>query len=114
MFVLQKEPRWTWPVRFSVPIDGGTYEEREFKATFRLVGDERRRELAPDGYPTLALLREAVVSLHDIVDEAGVALAHTPELLDALLSIPFIQLGIVRSYSDALAGFPVTKAERGN
>lgn len=114
MFKLLEEARWTWPVKVQVPVDGGAFEERQFRAHFRLIPPARRAELdaMPDGPDQL--LREAVVQLLDIVDEAGAPLAHSPELLDALIGIPWVRLGLLKSYMASLTGHAIGQAEAGN
>lgn len=112
MFTLQKEPRWTWPVKVKVPDDKGGLTEQQFRATFRLIEAWEERGRTYDG--TTTLLTEAVVELHDLVDEAGKALPHSPELLVALLRNPWIRSGLINSYVAAMNGMPISEAARGN
>lgn len=114
MFKKQEEARWTWPVKVQVPVDGGAFQEQHFRAHFRLIPPARRAELdaMPDG--TDQLLREAVLQVLDVTDEAGAALAHSPELLEALIGIPWVRLGLLRSYMSSLMGEALGQAEAGN
>lgn len=118
MFKRQEEPRWTWPVTVQVPFEDGAFQEQKFRAHFRLIPPARRAELdaMPDGADQL--LREAVLQVMDVTDEAGATLPHSPELLEALIGIPWVRLGLLRSYMAALTGQVLTgtlpPAEAGN
>jgi hypothetical protein len=118
MFKKQEEARWTWPVKVQVPVEGGAFQEQSFRAYFRLIPPVRRAELdaMPDGADQL--LREAVLQVLDVTDEAGAPLAHSAELLDALIGIPWVRLGLLRSYMAAMMGEALSQglppAEAGN
>lgn len=117
MFKLLEEPRWTWPVTVRVPVEGGL-EDRTFRAHFRLVPAPRRAELDAMADGTDQLLREAVLQVMDVTDEAGATLPHSPELLEALIGIPWVRMGLLRSYMEAMMGQApagiVPPAEAGN
>ncbi|MEI6158370.1 MAG: hypothetical protein WCP77_00940 [Roseococcus sp.] len=118
MFKRMEEPRWTWPVTVQVPVEDGALEEQKFRAYFRLIPPKRRAELDAMLDGTDQLLREAVLQVLDVTDEAGATLPHTPELLEALIGIPWVRLGLLRSYMAALSGQALTgmvaPAEAGN
>lgn len=104
MFKLVEEPRWTWPVTVQVPVENGAFEERKFRAYFRLIPPARRAELDMMVDGADQLLREAVLQVMDVTDEAGAARPHSAELLEALIGIPWVRLGLLRSYMAALSG----------
>lgn len=110
MFTLMKEARWTWPVAVHTPKDGGGFEERRFSAVFRDVPEARRKELGAGEDGIIAILREAVVELRDIADEAGTPIPHSAELLDAVLVNPWIRQGLTMAYGEAIAGKPSAAA----
>lgn len=116
MFKLELDPKWTWPVTVRVPVDGGVFEERKFRAHYRLIPDARRREIdaMPEAESIPTLLREGVVKVMDIVDEAGELLPHSPEIFEALIGVPWIRMGMLMSYLQAMAGTAPTPAEAGN
>lgn len=118
MFKLVEEARWTWPVTAQVPVEGGAFEEKHFRAYFRLIPPARRAELDAMHDGIDQLLREAVVQLLDVEDEAGAALPHSPELLERLIGIPWARMGLLRSYMAALSGAAMNHglpaAEAGN
>lgn len=113
MFTLVKEPRWIWPVKVQYPTDDGRFEEKQFRCLWRLVPEERRRELDASPTGTDTLLREAVVELLDLQDEGKSPLRHSPELLEAVIAQPWIRVAMVRSYVEALMGTP-SEAASGN
>jgi hypothetical protein len=114
MFTLQSEPRWIWPVEVMTPAEDGTFTTGRFRAAFRLLPPARRAELGASVEGTDELLREAVVELLDLVDDAGDPLAHSAPLLDACIGNPWVRMGLVRSYVQALEGMPLSRAAAGN
>jgi len=110
MFVLQQEPRWTWPVKIAMPAEGG-FAEHRCRAVFRLVAEPRRKQLAATDDGLRTIMAEAVVELLDIVDEAGAPVPHSPALLAAVLDNPWIRGGLVTAYGEALSGIPSAAAE---
>ncbi|MBX9702388.1 MAG: hypothetical protein K2X74_23320 [Acetobacteraceae bacterium] len=114
MFILQQHPTWSWPVVVPVPQPDGGYAEQRFQAQFRLIETPRREELAKTQEGTDQLLRESILSTEGLVDEAGAPIPHSPELVEALLRNPWIRLGLVRSYVQAIEGVPIAPAAVGN
>jgi hypothetical protein len=114
MFIMQKEPTWTWPVKVLTPREDGSFNEARFNACFRLLPKEEREALGSTAEGTDALLRKSVVQLLDLVDEAKAPLPHSPELLDACIGNPWIRMALVRSYVQATSGIPISEAAAGN
>jgi hypothetical protein len=118
MFTLAPKMAFTWPVVVRVPDDGRVIEQR-FRAQFRIADDALRHvigEATTDQQMverTQALMREALVQIYDVVDEAGVPLALTNDVREALLANPIILRGLTDAYAGALAGKP-SAAEAGN
>lgn len=113
MFILQTEPRWTWPVVVRVPADGGQAGESRFTAVWRLLPAPERDRLGQTEAGTDDLLRQSIVDLRDIQDEAGQPVPHSAALVDALIAIPWVRRGLIAAYAEALAGVP-SEAARGN
>lgn len=114
MFKLEPDATWTWPVVVRVPSEGG-FLEKQFRAHFRLIEEERRRELdaMPQPEGTDQLLREAVVKVLDVTDQADELQPHSAELFQAMIKIPWIRIGLLNSYLRALSGAP-PEAASGN
>lgn len=113
MFILQTEPRWTWPVVVRQPDDAGSLTERRFTAVWRLLPADQRTRLGQTEAGTDDLLRQSIVDLHGIQDEAGAPVPHSTALVDALIAIPWVRRGLIAAYAEALAGVP-SEAARGN
>jgi hypothetical protein len=105
MFVLQKDPAWIWPVKARYPTDDG-HKEGEFRARFRQLTQAQIDAAQTAADPIRAMMTDAVVELLDLEDEAGQVLPHTPELLAAVLAVPYLKHGISTAYIEAVNGFP--------
>lgn len=101
MFVLAKEPRFTWPVRVLVPVDGGTHEVKTFQACFRLITPARAAELGSDGR---ALMREALIGWEGITHEGGGIVQFTAEARDQLLDVPYVLTALCEAFTGAITG----------
>lgn len=102
MFTLLKNPQFKTTARIIVPTEEGDVEQT-LDVRFRLMTDEDTALEATE------FLRRSVVSMGDIVDEAGKPLPYTEALRDQMITIPFVRLGLVRAYWAALS-----KAKLGN
>ncbi len=101
MFVMAKDPQFTWPVIVRVPIDDGKHEIQRFNARFRLLPRERVDALAGD---TRALLAAALVGWSDIADEEKRPLQFSAAAAEALVSIPYVLTGLAEAYAEAISG----------
>ncbi len=107
MFKVTEERTFTRSVPVMVPTDGGHTKET-FKATYRVVDIE---EL--DDTHTLEgqqrVLRRVVVSMDELVDDAGAEMPYSDELRDKLIRVPFVRSALLQTYMQA-----VTRARAGN
>lgn len=111
MFVYSAEPRISWPVKVSVPVNNGRVEEQRFTAVFGLVPRQRRQDLASLGDDGLrTILAEAWLGHEGIVQPDGTAVPWSPELRDKLLQLDFFMAGMTAAYGELLSG----KAAEGN
>lgn len=102
MFTLQKNPVFKATAIIIVPTEDGDTEQT-LGVMFRLMPKDADQMLVDE------FLRAAVISLDDIVDEAGNPLSCTDVLLAQMLALPFVGAGLMRAYWKAL-----TKAKLGN
>jgi len=114
MFIMQKVPTWTWPVKVLTPREDGTFVEQAFSARFCLLPQADREALGTTAAGTDELLRQTVVELLGLVDEAKAPLPHSPALLDACIGNPWIRMALLRSYVQATSGIPISEAAAGN
>lgn len=105
MFTIAKEMSWVWPVTVKYPTDEG-HKTGSFKARFRLLTEAELAEAANVADPIKFMMERAVRELFDLQDEAGERLPHSPELLAAVLAVPFIKLGLSFAYIEAATAAP--------
>lgn len=101
MFKLAANPTFTHDVEITEPVDGG-HRKQKLKTTFRVITTDRYQELIKDG--DLALLREVVERFHDVEDENGQPVEYSDALRDQLIQLPYIRIGVVRGYNEAIVG----------
>ena len=86
-----------WPVTVDVPVDGGKVEKQEFSVKFRMLTDDEVKVTDEQPVPGKALLRIAVVGLDGEVE-------FTPELLEKLISWPYVRLAMQNAYRQFAVG----------
>ena len=105
MFTLKKENTVWWQVTISEPADGGKVVEHECDVLFELLSQDEYDLLAEAG--DIKLLKRLIKGWKHISDANGHDLAFTKDTIDALLQIPFVRTGFLRSYMQAVSGAPV-------
>jgi hypothetical protein len=89
----------TWPVVAKVPQDGGTIQEQEFIARFRLVPeDDVKKADADRSDPVKALMHMAVIGIEG--EE------FTPELLNKLMGRGYVKMALSKAYAEFVMGVP--------
>jgi hypothetical protein len=101
MLRIAARPEWTHEVTISVPVDGG-FENQTCKVRYRLLDETAIKPTDPTNVVTL--LRDVVVRMDDVADEAGQPLAWNDALRDHLLAVPFVQAALVRGYYGSVTG----------
>ena len=85
MFKLEKDPKFWASVTVVTPSDQGGVEQ-SFKARFKLrTASEVEAVDQLSGNGVLAFLKETVIDLQDITDDAGKEIAFSQKLLDQVL-----------------------------
>lgn len=107
MFTVIKNPTFRTTATINVPTDDGVVAQT-LSVRFRIGADE---DDVGDGYG-IPFLRSVILSLDDLVDEAGAPVAYDEALRDQLLARPFVRVGLMRAYFDTLSG--AKAAARGN
>jgi hypothetical protein len=105
MFKFARNREVLWPVTVNVPADGGP-EKVEIRIRYRLLtrseltGMSERIKAAAEGgeadvvHVLDGLLTERITGWDGISDEAGEALAFTPDNLTAVLDVPYLREAI--------------------
>lgn len=110
MFKLSTDPRFTHEVKVQVPVDGG-FKEQTFKATFRVMTTEqliaRADDTGTDSDETI--LRQVIVGLDDLVDDAEQPIPYSDEIRDRLIAVPYVRGALMAVYIKA-----ITKVKAGN
>jgi len=86
-FVLKQDDRFTWPISFDVPVDGGRHQRQTFDGEFVRLSQSRLRELGE-------AIQTEEASDQDIARE----------VLERLLDIPMLATAIVTTYFKSLQG----------
>lgn len=101
MLKVSHRPQWAHDITISVPVDGG-FEEQTARVTYRLL-DETAIEPTDANNPT-AILRDVVVRMDDLADEAGKPLSWNDAVRDTLFAQPFVQAGLIKGYYRSVTG----------
>jgi hypothetical protein len=98
MFKVNATPEFTHTVTVMVPTDGG-HEEQSFKARFRVLTTdvEAKLEVGNREY-----LHKILVSMEDLVDEAGKPVSYNDAVRDQMLALPYVSVALVNAYVNAL------------
>lgn len=102
MFALLKNPTFKTTARIIVPTDSGDVEQT-LGVRFRLTAEEATQ------MDVTEFLRDAILSMDDIVDDAGKPLPYDAALRDQMIAVPFVRVGLLRAYWAAMS-----KAKLGN
>ena len=112
MFKMVENPEFTHDVPVMVPIDNGHREEK-FRARFRAIPEALANELLDDEVVKAdagkAFLRQIVVEIMDVVDEADAKVPFSPDMLEAMIAIPYVRAALSGAYFRSF-----TKARAGN
>jgi len=95
-----------WPCKITVPQSGGTVEEQEVTARFRLLSGERTAEIAKNAgamQGDASILKECLVGFVDLKNESGQDVSDS-DALGVLTKLPYAVAGLMRGYFDMLAG----------
>lgn len=91
-----------WPVKISVPQDGGTVEIQELDVRFRLLTEEQIKALDAKDNAIKNALREAIIGFGK-----SETTPFTPQLLEELLAAPYAVRGLNQGYGEFSIGIAV-------
>lgn len=94
-------PTFTHKITARVPIDGG-FRDEVFTVKYQLASIPAGTQ-TPD-YSADDFLRDIVVEIGDLVDEAGKPLPWSDEVRDAVFALPWASVAIVQGYFAAVNG----------
>lgn len=108
MLKIVKHPTFRTTATIMVPTDEGP-QPQTLRVRFKLMDDDQYPENEDKG---LGFLREAVLSVEDVVDEDDKPIPYDDALRDELFKRAYIRLGLLQAYFAGATGFAA--ATRGN
>jgi hypothetical protein len=113
--VLNQSATYKWPVRITLPIDGGKRDVHTFDVEFRRLPqsrvneiiktvDEQSRGRRGDDEFTVYdtdVAREAIAGWSGVVDDEGTPIPFSESVLDQLLEIPTVASQIIVAFFDS-------------
>lgn len=94
-----------WPVKVQVPVDGGTFETREFSARFRSLTADEQAGLERDHADLSDRLEQTLrLGFVDLGKAEGDKL--TPELFGKLWGDERVRLALIQAYGEFRRGAP--------
>ena len=107
-FILKRDDRFSWPVSFDVPIDGGKFKRETFDAEFRRLSQSRLGEITKqvrtEEVSDLDIAREVLVGWSGIKDDDGEDVPFSESAREQLLDVPMLATAIVAKYFESLQG----------
>ena len=107
-FVLKQDDRFTWPISFDVPVDGGRHQRQSFDGEFVRVSQSRLRQFGEaiqgDEMTDADIARQVLVGWSGITDDEGEEVPFSKAALDRLLDVPMLATAIVTTYFKSLQG----------
>ncbi len=97
---IAKRPTFRATVTAMVPTDSGEAEKQTFSVRYRLAADSQADLSTPEQQE--AFLHDIIVSVDDLVDEAGDPLPWSDDVRAAVLSLPWALTAILAGYFQAL------------
>jgi hypothetical protein len=103
-FVRKKVASVKWPVKVSVPSDGGTFETQTFQGVFKLVGRKEIMDLADNGDE--ALITQVLEGWEEIEDETGKEISFTKKNLKDFMDDHHWTRGVVKALMEMVDEAP--------
>lgn len=108
-FVVKREVVVWWPVSVHVPMDNGKTSTSTFSVQYRLLPSTKISELGEvaraavesgDSEPTIdvLILRESIQDWKEVKDEENEPVSFSMELLNDILSIPYVRPALWNAY----------------
>lgn len=107
-FIVSSRPSYTWPVTYSMPVDGGKYEKHTFDIEFkRLPQSEVKKWLETEDKTDSDMARVIVMGWKGILDENKQEIPFSQSELDKLLELPRFAVCITTAYLKSIGDAPV-------
>jgi hypothetical protein len=107
MFKLAQSAEYFWPVKFSLPVEGGRFEKSTFDCLFKRLSQSRIDEIilaANSGaMKDSDIAREIVVGWRGVTDDKGDEIEFSTSAFGQLLDVPMMATHIAGAFIDSLA-----------
>lgn len=104
MFKIKQSSSYTWPVKFDVPIDGGTFRPETFDAEFRRIPQSGFKALLEALKPDAEACREVLIGWKGVIGEDGQEMQYSESARDNLLEVPLVAGAIISAFIDSYTG----------
>lgn len=106
MFVLNLDREYTWPVEFSIPVDGGVFENVSFSAKFKMISQSEIDALAKDAeLSNDEVVRRVLVGWDDtLTGKDGNPIPFNKTSVKDLLNWPGLSNAIVTAFFESVSG----------
>lgn len=104
MFKMQQSATYKWPVKISIPVDGGKYETQEFEANFKRLKRDEIVALKESDIDDTEAVKMVLLGWSGIVGEDGAEVPFSDENLVKLLNVTGVTTAIANSFFDSVTG----------
>lgn len=108
MFKLNLTKTFRWPVKVSIPKDGGGFETGTFDAVFkrltRTENEAMSAAIADGTLPGIDATRQVLVGWTGVTEDDGADVPYSETNRDHLLNIPGVALAIFSVFTEANSG----------
>jgi len=106
-FTIRTDYEFDWDATIEQPEEG-RHVRRTIRVRFRVLPEDEERQIVESGVPGVdrPLLQRVWVGWRegDVLDADGGPVAFSEEVRDRMLALPYVRLGLVAAYYDAVAG----------
>jgi hypothetical protein len=105
MFKLSQSDSYSWPVKVSLPTDGGRFIEQTFDAVFKRLSQSKIKEmLAVEGGTDSEFCKDILIGWKGITDDNGAEIPFSEDARDKLLDVPSVANATVEAYVTSASG----------
>jgi len=106
MFKISEKRIVEWPVKVSVPQDGGKVRTMDARVEFEHLPQAEFDEIYAGGGNDAELMQRVVKGwpAGQFLDEKGEEIAFSPETLDRLMQISYVRVAFVSAYLQIIQG----------
>lgn len=104
--LVQADYFYFWPVKISVPVDGGKHEEKTIDLKFKRLPqseyDKALDEIAKGNIKSIEFAKSLIVGWKNVVDEENAEVPFSDESLNLFLEIPNAAIMVFKEYNRSI------------